>query len=257
MEILEKVAAHHQEVERNHPEYTVVFTSLIGSQNYNISTENSDIDTCSFVLPSFEKFIRGKILPSIEHESEYNDGHCVIKDLRQGLDLLRKPSPNSIEWFLSSYKYYNFKYEKFLKYILENEMAVFILTHANFRNMLDAIVGTAKGLHGRNMSSGKKVSHVIRLKHLARQYMTSDKAFSYLKLNNIDRDAALFAKTSENDWEPIYQFLLNELITYLNVFTDNKTWIKTEKVSQDFINKVELKLFEIYLEENGYEKRKN
>ena len=80
---------------------------------------------------------------------------------------------------------------------------------------------------------------------------------SYLKLNNIDRDAALFAKTSENDWEPIYQFLLNELITYLNVFTDNKKWIKTEKVSQDFINKVELKLFEIYLEDNGYEKRKN
>ena len=255
MDILDKVAAHHKLVEEHYSNYTVIFTSLHGSQNYGLSTANSDIDTCSFILPSLMDFIRGE--PPISAEFECDDGKCVVKDLRLAFNLLRKPSPNSIEWFITPYKYYNSKYENHLKYILENEMAVFILTHANFRNMLDAIDGTAKGLRGRNMTTGKKASHIIRLKHLARQYMTSDKAFSYLKLNDIDRDAALFAKTSENDWEPIYQLLLNELIEYLNVFKDSKEWIKIEKVSQDFINKVELKLFEIYLEDNGYEKRKN
>ena len=255
MKILEKVTAHHQEVEKNHPEYTVVFTSLIGSQNYNISTENSDIDTCSFVLPPFETFIRGRILPSVEHESEYNDGHCVIKDLRQGLELLRKPSPNSVEWFLSSYKYYNPTYEKLLSQVLKDEKSLFLLTHANVKNMLDAIAGTAKGLHGRNMSSGKKVSHIIRLKSLLTNYMMSDKTLSYLKLTGPSRDAALFAKTSSADWEPIYTFLTEELIKYVNLFSVNDKWQKIEKFSNKYINTFELDLMNYYLKENGDEKK--
>ena len=255
MEILEKVAAHHQEVEKNHPEYTVIFTSLIGSQNYNISTENSDIDTCSFVLPPFETFIRGRILPSIEHESEYNNGHYVIKDLRQGFDLLRKPSPNSVEWFLSSYKYYNSIYKNILSQVLEDEKSLFLLTHANVKNMLDAVAGTAKGLHGRNMSSGKKVSHIIRLKQLITNYMMSDKTLSYLQLTGSSRDAALLAKTSNTDWEPVYTFLTEDLVKFINLFTINGQCERIEKFSNRYINTFELDLIDKYLKENGYAKK--
>jgi predicted nucleotidyltransferase len=249
----EAVAVHHKLVEEHYPDYTVILTSLVGSQNYGLDTENSDIDTCSFVLPSFENFIYGKAPVSAEFDCD--DGKCTVKDLRIAFNLLRKPSPNSVEWFLSDYKYFNPNYENFLYDIFNNEKAVYALTHANFKNMIDAVGGTAKGLHGRNMSSGKKVSHVIRLQHFIKKYLTTQEVFNYLKLTGVYKDAALYAKTTTNNWEDIYQLFLNELIDYLKMWDTYNSFTKTEEICQDFINKVELKLFEIYLRENGYERK--
>ena len=51
--ILAAVRRHHEIVEQKG--YFVVMTSLVGSQNYDLDTEASDIDTFSLILPTLEE----------------------------------------------------------------------------------------------------------------------------------------------------------------------------------------------------------
>ena len=48
--ILEEVKKKHKLVLSRGE--NVIFTALVGSQNYGLANENSDIDTYSFILPS-------------------------------------------------------------------------------------------------------------------------------------------------------------------------------------------------------------
>ena len=44
----------------------ILFTALVGSQNYGLATEASDVDTYSFVLPSYDNFLLDKKIPNYE-----------------------------------------------------------------------------------------------------------------------------------------------------------------------------------------------
>ena len=84
-QVIEKFGAQH------------FMTVLIGSQNYGLDSKDSDIDTFSFVMPSLNDLITGK--PPLSFEMDTDDGKCSVKDYRLAFNLLRKPSPNSVECF--------------------------------------------------------------------------------------------------------------------------------------------------------------
>ena len=67
-----------------------IFTALIGSQNYGLSDENSDMDTVSAFIPSFDSLILNKSrVAKINEMPDLN--HAEIKDIRSIFD-----------WFYSS-----------------------------------------------------------------------------------------------------------------------------------------------------------
>ena len=76
-----------------------------GSYAYGTNIETSDVDTFSFVMPSFEDLAFAR--EPVSGEFEVEDGKCVYKEIRIALNLLKKTSPNSIEYFLSYYQYHN------------------------------------------------------------------------------------------------------------------------------------------------------
>ena len=254
MNVNEAVFMHHNEVQKHYPNYTVILTSLIGSQNYGLATESSDIDTCSFILPPFADFIYGK--PLITKEFDYEDGKCVIKDLRLAFNLLRKPSPNSIEWFLSDYQYYEPAYASIFRKYLNNGYNRRMIIHCDYRNMINAIIGTAMGLHGRNMSSGKKYSHVIRLINLASKYINSIETSRYFLLPKQDREIALLAKTTpaEYSFQENIDAGIQELKNIFQYFRYSETFQDQEKLAQYIVNNFQTELFNKYLELNGYKK---
>ena len=249
-DILNKVRAHHEIVEAAAEEYgyeMVVFTSLIGSQNYGLETEYSDIDTCSFILPTYMDFIRG--LKPFSKEIELKDGKIVIKDLREAFELLRRPSPNSIEWFVSNYIVFNKDFEDILKTRLGYP---FSLIHANYKNMQDALIGTARGLHGRNMSMGKKYAHLLRLKDLATQYFKDAEItrYPYLEMPTYPKERAYDAKVGNIIiTEEEYNKELEEITSYIASFpSDTKDCKVNEYVARHEINKLQYKIFKKYLE---------
>ena len=68
---------------------------LYGSQNYNIATENSDVDTIAILIPTFEDL---NIKKPVSQEIHFENGeHCVIKDIREVVKQWKKQSLNYLE----------------------------------------------------------------------------------------------------------------------------------------------------------------
>ena len=260
IKILEKVKNHAEQVKKFIQPYNAqhIMTVLVGSQNYGLDSENSDIDTYSFIAPSLFDLMTGKEPLSKEYEVE--DGKCVVKDIRLAFNLLRKPSPNSVECFVSKYKYYEPAYESTLKYFLETEVVLRVLVHANVKNMLNAIAGTAHGLHGRNMTEGKKYAHCLRLEEMAARYVNWNVSpFLYLDLHTKNLAKARAAKFEELNLTDEYMQqqckAITEILTFkANNFIPSEGQKTYEHFSLVLIDSFQEVLFNKYLELNGYKK---
>ena len=252
-----KVVNHHYIVENKvKTEGSVVLmTCLIGSQNYGLDTPQSDCDTFSFILPDFLSFIRGDAPKSYEFEVE--DGKCMVKDMRLALNLLRKPSPNSVEYFAGRYKVYNAEYKEVFDNFL-NDGHLFYMTHCNYKHMFDAICGTIKGMEGRNMSYGKKASHLLRLASLFNRYQNCSKLspYQYFEMDDDKRDIALMMKINgvkKENYEIWREEVYNKLKNDTENFDYNFEIKHIEEIGFLIIDKFQLALTDAYLQENGYE----
>lgn len=100
--------------------HEVVGVFLVGSQNYNLQYEGSDIDTKAILLPSFEDFLLNKKLISTTIELEPSKEHVDIKDIRLMFENYRKQNCNFVETLFTDYKYMNPKYEKYFQPMFDN-----------------------------------------------------------------------------------------------------------------------------------------
>lgn len=248
-----KVVEKHNWLEANKEKYGIeyiVMSVLIGSQNYHLESNTSDVDVYSFIFPKYENFIKDTKLINLEHEFE--DGSKIIaKDIRLVFNLLRKPSPNSIECFTSHYKIYNPLFEKVLESYLDDDYTLYYLTHANYTNMINAIAGCAHGIHGRNMTVGKQYSHILRLhdmliRYLDRKYRPSE----YLELDPMNLHIALATKLN---LLPVTEQSCKNLSDTLFIFAKHFIPTIADKVREEVANKVidefQLELTEIYLDD--------
>ena len=229
-------------------------TSLVGSQNYNLDTENSDIDTYSFILPSFEDLARGE--PEKAGLIFADDGHCNFKDIRFALNLLKKASPNSVEYFASKYKVYNPLYKDVLEPYLEYEPNLWCMIHCNYGHMLGAIAGMARQLTKRNMPAGKRFSHALRLDDMVYNFFNSeDEVAPILELRpGGDRDLALHAKldtdpANDNYYNTECEAIANKLAEFANNWTTNQFYESDEQDGMKLINELQEELFKKYLME--------
>lgn len=123
--IMERVSQHHQAAQDyvGKKDGHIIGTFLHGSQNYNLDTEESDIDTVSIYVPTVDFAI---VNSPKNHQLIMEDGsneHCTIKDIRNYINELLESNPNAIELLYTEYSLYlrDFKCfinnrEKFLKY---------------------------------------------------------------------------------------------------------------------------------------------
>jgi predicted nucleotidyltransferase len=253
------VEYHHSYVKSiadEHGDYTVLWTSLIGSQNYGLEGADSDCDTISVVLPSYLDFISN--VPSISFEQEVADGKVIVKDFRLIMNLLRKTSPNSVEPFASHYQVFEPEYADLEDAFFQDE-TLFYLTHANYRNMINAIMGCAYGLHGRNMSFGKKLAHVIRLINMEKQFL-SDTPTDILGFYwEVDRTYARIIKfeseeeTSDEFHQKLYERLLDVLKEEVSMFEPTQEQRSIEYTAKCTINRLQFEVTKIYLKNNNFE----
>ena len=164
--ILAAVQRHHDAVAAQG--YLVVMTSLVGSQNYDLDHKDSDIDTFSLIYPTLGDLALAK--EPYAGMFEYKDGHCEVKDIRLALNLLRKTSPNSVEYFTSKYKVYNSAFAPILKDYLDDNTKLWNMIHCNYQHMLYAMAGMAHQLTKRNMPAGKRFAHALRLDDMLYHY---------------------------------------------------------------------------------------
>ena len=176
--------------------FEVVMTVLVGSQNYKLDDEESDIDTCSFVLPSLEDICVGH--DSRSGEINMENGKCVYRDIRIALNNFKKSSPNSVEYFLGKYRYINPKYSSILNKYLNKRKVMDYMVHSDYDHMFKAIVGMAYQITNRNMSAGKRYSHCLRLLNFANVYFNSYDSHKLLEMPVAELAKARSAKRDAN-----------------------------------------------------------
>ena len=244
-EIMDAVTEHHRFVENKVEPMAVVMTVLVGSQNYGLAHEYSDIDTCSFVLPTVKQLAYA--YEPIATEYDVKDGKCVVKDIRSALNLLAKTNPNSIEWFCSCYNQYNEHYSDIIdSYLNIKNRRKFL--YASPYNMANACRGMTYQLKNRNMPLGKKYSHALRVRDMWLNYVACN-TDNILKFNNEqDRIDAYNAKLSigYTDEELIskYDIIANEM----NLITSNDLSInEMSEECQKYIKELQFKLMKRHL----------
>ena len=200
MDIMQAVKAHHEFIKARGHE--VVMTVLIGSQNYLLDNDNSDIDTFTFILPFERDLYLGR--EPLSGEIEVEDGKCMYKDIRLALNLLKKTSPNSVECFIGQYRYYEPKYKSILEKYLDNEYTINKMIHCNYEHMLYAMAGMAHQLTKRNMPAGKRYSHALRLYSMKDNFLSFANAFQLLRLLPRDYEEALYAKRDTLESHEVY-----------------------------------------------------
>lgn len=251
--ILAKVIEKHNWLAANKEKYGidyVVMSMLVGSQNYHLDSNESDVDVYSLIFPKYENFIKDTNLINFEHEFE--DGSKIVaKDARLIFNLLRKPSPNSIECFTSHYKVYNPLFEKVLEFYLDDDYTLYYLTHANYTNMVNAIAGCAHGVHGRNMTIGKQYSHILRLHDMLVRYL--DRKYRPCEYLELDLDNLHLALATKFNLLPVTEQSCQNLSDTLFTFAKNFTPTVAEKTREVIANKLiddfQVELTEIYLED--------
>ena len=239
--------------------YLVVMTSLVGSQNYDLDHEGSDIDTFSLIYPPLNDLAKAK--EPYAGMFELEDGHCEVKDIRLALNLLRKASPNSVEYFLSKYKIYNPVFESILNEYLEDNTKLWDMVHCNYSHMLYAMAGMAHQLTKRNMPAGKRFAHAIRLQNMNYHFMNSYNAAAVLELRTGgDRDLALSAKMNKNpdeETELVYNTECEQIAGWLDEYRDNfkitEEQERHQQIGLALIDSFQWKLFKKYLEETNNE----
>lgn len=95
--------------------------TLYGSQNYNIDTENSDVDVKAIYVPSLKEAVFDKRI-SEELHNRRNE-HCEVKDIREMWKMYAKQNINFLETLYTEYRWDNPKYtyyHGYLKNIREN-----------------------------------------------------------------------------------------------------------------------------------------
>ena len=89
----------------------MVFLGCQGSQNYNLDTPQSDVDTKLLTLPSFANLAMNKAPLSTTHVL-FNNEHMDLKDLRLFIPTLRKQNVNFVEMLFTDYYYVNSLYKE-------------------------------------------------------------------------------------------------------------------------------------------------
>ena len=81
-------------------EYTVLGVFLYGSQNYNLATEDSDIDTKAIVVPSLRDLV---FKQPVSRVIKFEHGECDVKDIREMISNYKKQNVNFIETLFTTH----------------------------------------------------------------------------------------------------------------------------------------------------------
>lgn len=118
-ELMNKIMNHREVVLKKYPEYQILGIFLYGSQNYNIATDKSDVDTKAIIIPTVEQLA---FKPVWTETVEFNDGgHCEIMSIIHWVENLKKQNVNFVETLFTQYRWINpFYLNRWKETFLEN-----------------------------------------------------------------------------------------------------------------------------------------
>lgn len=177
---------------------------LVGSQNYNLDDEYSDVDSRAVYIPTLEEIaiMRKPINHTIQLE---NGEHIEVKDIRLIAHEWEKQNINSLEILFTQWYVLNCGFNVYPDwcriYAAREEIA-----HLNPKRAIDSMIGMARGYIHRAESSdsiltgGKAKADVGRLINTILRYSRGYQFDAAIVMSDVDRDLLLSYKRSNENF---------------------------------------------------------
>ena len=167
MNIQERVNDHYKYAVSKYGEH-ILGVFLYGSQNYNIDTEDSDIDTKAIYIPTLDEIAAGAAPISKELTLESTGEHIEVKDIRLMCQMWKKQSMNFLEVLYTKYYVLNPKYECIFNQTFKPYRSN--ISAYNVHQMVQSTIGQIKSTMKQAMAAstdpaavGKKIADCFRL----------------------------------------------------------------------------------------------
>lgn len=224
----------------------IIGTFLYGSQNYNLATSTSDVDTRTLIIPSFNDIVLSN--KEIAIEKCLDDGsHSNIEDIRHFARALRKQNICFLEILFTDYfkinPAYKYIWDKLLDYREE-------IARMNTGNFVRAITGMSVQQHNKVLGSsltnklgynGKALAMLLRLEYMLEKYIAGLPFKDCLVVDEHTKDSILTYKTAETI--PLATAIKESDRAYLNIKTMSDSLLLSENLAENiatvnFINSV-------------------
>ena len=224
----------------------IIGTFLYGSQNYNLATSTSDVDTRTLIIPSFNDIVLSN--KEIAIEKCLDDGsHSNIEDIRHFARALRKQNICFLEILFTDYfkinPVYKYIWDKLLDYREE-------IARMNPGNFVRAITGKSVQQHDKVLGSsltnklgynGKALAMLLRLEYMLEKYIAGLPFKDCLVVDEHTKDRILTYKISETI--PLATAIKESDRAYLNIKTMSDSLLLSENLAENiatvnFINSV-------------------
>lgn len=216
--VMKRVKEHYNHLLKYVKEDSVFGVFLVGSQNYNLATSSSDVDTKAVVLPTLEDLSLNHspvsttlYVPCGDREEE----HMTVTDFRLWMAQLRKGNVNTLETLFTEYFVVNPKYQA-----VWDELQVY---REDFARMDVSMVFSAslgvfnsKRRHCFNPTEKtepvfekyfyepKSLMHMLRMTDFMFRYFSNESFESCLKARHVDK--LLLAKSGHYSLEEAHAF---------------------------------------------------
>ena len=203
--LLLNLATHWQDCQEAgfHP----IYLALYGSQNYDLATPESDVDSKAIVLPSLEDILRNR--PMVSTTIFHKDGSLTdVKDIRLMFAAFKKQNVNFLEILFTEYWVCDQFYEEEVKKLREQaELIAHFCNHAAWNCMKGMALEKHKALCHPYPTikwkidkwgyDGKQLSHILRMHDFLTRFAEGESYRDCLISDPESRRMQLAAKRQE------------------------------------------------------------
>ena len=242
------IQEHKQKVLELYPEHQILGIFLYGSQNYNIATENSDVDTKAIIVPNLYNLA---IKPVKTHTIELENGeHCEVMDIMHLVANFRKQNINFVEVLFTDYYWINPLYEMDWKIWFKDireDIAVY-----NPAYCLKTICGQAIHTLKQDKTDAKKYANGLRLRNFLIKYF-DEKVLSYKECIYVNPKFADYLIRLKTDKPLIDVKQTDELIKWFENVKELIVENDTKKMERldDILNKAIIVLIKVCEQYSG------
>lgn len=209
--------AHWEDIQNKH---NIVLLGIIGSQNYDLTDENSDIDTKAFIIPSFRDVVLN------QHEVNYiytrkNNEQIDVKDIRLYFNLFWKQNINFLEVLFTPYVICRPSFYDYWKQITELREEIARYDEARAVSAIKGMAFKVIQYPFEKDNYGKRLCNLLRMEEFMRAYINGENfskcLVSYPKYG---REFLLKVKRDEINLEDARE-LQRESATLINEMKEN------------------------------------
>lgn len=196
MDIKTRVKEHYDFVLQHYKESQILGVFLYGSQNYNLHTEESDVDTKAIYIPTLEELAFEK--PISKELVLPNGEHCEVKDIREIVKNFKKQNINFVELLFTDYFILNEKYAELWHqyFIAARENIARYDVHQGIHSMSHQALHTLRqAVNGDD--TAKKIANTMRLLYFLERYVRGEPYIQCLVPTDDAHKIMLRTKTSK------------------------------------------------------------